>query len=152
MITRTDASHPDFMELVRQLDAELTERDGPEHSFYAQFNKTNTIKYVVLYYEDGKAVSCGAIRELEEGIMEVKRMFTLPEYRGRGIAAKVLAELEQWAAELSSHTCRLETGKKQPEAIRLYEKNGYLVISNYGQYQGVFNSICFEKKLFIRET
>jgi GNAT superfamily N-acetyltransferase len=83
--------------------------------------------------------------------MEVKRMFTLPEYRGRGIAARVLEELEQWAVELSSHSCRLETGMKQPEAIRLYEKSGYRRIPNYGQYEGVFNSVCFEKKLGLVE-
>lgn len=151
MINRTDASHPDFLALVSLLDQELTERDGPEHTFYAQFNKTSTIRYVVLYYDKEKAVSCGAIRELEQGIMEVKRMYTLPEYRGRGIAAKVLVELEQWAAELSSHSCRLETGMKQPEAIRLYERSGYRKIPNYGQYAGVFNSVCYEKKLRLEE-
>jgi GNAT superfamily N-acetyltransferase len=74
-------------------------------------------------------------------------MYTSPEHRGKGIASKVLAELERWAAELSYQTCILETGKKQPEAIALYKKNGYKLIPNYGQYAEAENSVCFEKKI-----
>ena len=77
--------------------------------------------------------------------MEVKRMFTLPESRGKGIATKVLNELENWASELGYAKCMLETGKRQPEAVRLYQKNGYKQIPNYGQYINMDNSVCFEK-------
>jgi putative acetyltransferase len=125
----------------------LAERDGKDHSFYAQFNKIHMIKHAVVAYEDGKPVSCGAIKEYDSESMEVKRMFTLPEYRGKGLAAIVLKELEQWASELSYQRCILETGLKQPEAIKLYERNGYSRITNYGQYAGIENSVCFEKKL-----
>ena len=79
--------------------------------------------------------------------MEVKRMYTLPEYRGKGLAAMVLSDLEKWASELAYKRCVLETGKRQPEAIKLYEKNGYQVTPNYGQYIGIENSVCFEKPL-----
>ena len=74
-------------------------------------------------------------------------MYTLPESRGKGIATKVLIELENWAAELSYEKCILETGKRQPEAIRLYTKNRYKLIPNYGQYVNMDNSVCFEKYL-----
>lgn len=74
-------------------------------------------------------------------------MFTPPEHRGKGIAVKVLAELEKWAAELGYKKCILETGKAQPEAIALYTKCGYEIIPNYGQYAGVENSVCFEKSV-----
>ena len=148
---RTDSADEEFIALVRLLDAELAERDGSEHAFYAQFNKIDRIKHVVVACSDGRAVSCGAIKEFAAGMtpdaMEVKRMYTLPEYRGQGIAAVVLIELEKWAAELGVKKCLLETGQKQPEAIRLYEKSGYSVIANYGQYEGLDNSICFEKLL-----
>ncbi len=56
-------------------------------------------------------------------------------------------ELEFWATEMSYEKCVLETGKRQPEAIALYAKNGYKVMRNYGQYAGIENSICFEKAL-----
>jgi GNAT superfamily N-acetyltransferase len=72
-------------------------------------------------------------------------MYTLPEMRGQGVAGQVLSALEDWACELGYEKCVLETGKKQPEAIRLYEKSGYRRIQNYGQYAGVENSVCFEK-------
>jgi len=74
-------------------------------------------------------------------------MYTSPENRGKGVATKVLAELEKWAFELNYTKCILETGKKQPEAIELYKKNGYKLIPNYGQYTHIENSLCFEKKL-----
>jgi len=146
-ITRTNSENPDFVGLVNHLDADLAERDGEDHSFYAQYNKIDKIKHVVLAYEDEKPVACGAIKEFAAGVVEVKRMYTLPKHRGQGVASRVLDELETWAAELSYVKCILETGKKQPEAIRLYQKNGYTVIPNYGQYAEVENSLCFEKEI-----
>jgi len=144
---RTDSGNEDFIALVRQLDADLAERDGSDHSFYDQFNKITMIKHAIVLYEDDLAIACGAIKEFEPGSMEVKRMYTLPEHRGKGIAGKVLSELEIWSAELGYSKSVLETGKRQPEAINLYSKSGYLKIPNYGQYIGVENSVCFEKKL-----
>jgi len=142
---RTDSSHPDFIELVKFLDADLAERDGADNAFYAQFNKIDNIKYAIVAYENGKPVGCGAIKEYLPGIMEIKRMYTTPADRGKGIATRILTALETWTAELSGEKCILETGKKQPEAIELYKKNGYRVIPNYGQYAGIDNSVCFEK-------
>ncbi|WP_026898983.1 GNAT family N-acetyltransferase [Daejeonella oryzae] len=146
-IIRTDSSNPDFIELVKYLDAYLTEKDGDEHSFYDQFNKIDKIKSVVIAYKNGKAVACGAIKEYNPGIMEIKRMYTSPGERGKGIAGQILNALEKWAIELSCQKCILETGKRQAEAILLYQKNGYRLIQNYGQYAGINNSLCFEKML-----
>lgn len=146
-LIRTDSGNSDFIHLVKYLDADLAERDGEEHSFYNQFNKIDKIKYAVIAYENAVPLGCGAIKEYEPGTMEVKRMYVTPESRSTGIASKVLAELEKWAREMDYKKCILETGKKQPEAIRLYEKNGYKTILNYGQYAGIENSVCFEKSL-----
>jgi len=74
-------------------------------------------------------------------------MFVPTERRKKGIASAILNDLENWAAELSFTKCILETGKRQPEAIGLYKKNGYKQITNYGQYAGVENSVCFSKEL-----
>ncbi len=146
-ITRTDSANPDFIALVERLDADLAERDGKDHGFYAQFNRIDKIKYALVAYENGQPVGCGAIKEYASKTMEIKRMYTSPESRGKGVASKVLGELEAWASELSCEKCILETGKKQPEAIGLYKKNGYTIIPNYGQYAGIDNSVCFEKDL-----
>jgi GNAT superfamily N-acetyltransferase len=147
MIKRSDSTDPDFIELVKWLDADLAERDGSDHSFYAQFNKIHMIKHALIVYDNDVAVACGAIKEFSPGTMEVKRMYTIPAYRGKGMATRVLNELEKWAAGLGYDKCILETGKRQPEAIALYKKNGYKIIPNYGQYTGIENSVCFEKML-----
>jgi GNAT superfamily N-acetyltransferase len=146
-LIRTDSDNHDFRELVKSLDLELSNVDGEDHSFYSQFNKIDKIKHVVLAYENGKPVGCGAIKEYSADTMEVKRMYVSPENRGNRIATKILSELENWTSELSFTKCVLETGKRQPEAIGLYKLNGYKLIPNYGQYTGVENSLCFEKKL-----
>ena len=146
-LLRTDSNNEAFIGLVNLLDQDLAERDGDEHAFYDQFNKVINLRLVVVAYDDNNAISCGAIKEFSPIAMEVKRMYTLPAYRGKGIATLVLGELEKWAADLSYAKCVLETGKKQPEAIMLYQKNGYRIINNYGQYIGIENSVCFEKDL-----
>lgn len=146
-LIRTDSANPDFAGLVKHLNADLAKRDGEDHSFFAQFNKIDKIKFVVVAYEHGKPLGCGAIKEYEPGTMEIKRMFVSPESRGKGLATKILSELESWAAELQFAKCILETGRRQPEAIRLYRKNGYILIPNYGQYAEVDNSVCFEKRV-----
>ena len=146
-IVRTNSEHEDFIALVRLLDADLALRDGEDHSFYAQFNTLGAIKHALVAYVGEIPVGCGAIKQYNDKAMEVKRMFTRPEFRGKGIASLILGELENWARELKYGACVLETGLRQPEAIALYEKNGYRAIENYGQYAGVENSRCFEKKL-----
>ena len=135
----------DFIGLVRDLDAELAKRDGNEHAFYHQFNKIDQVHHVILAYLDGKAVGCGGLKQFDGQTMEIKRMFVLPLHRGKGIASMILEGLEEWAAELSFRRFILETGKRQPEAIALYFRNGYRIIPNYGQYLGIANSVCFEK-------
>lgn len=96
---------------------------------------------------DGRGVGCGALRNLEPGVGEVKRMFVLPDFRGCGIGRRLLAALESRALELGRNTVRLETGKGQPEAIALYESSGYREIAAFGEYIGDEFSICFEKQL-----
>ena len=144
-IVRTSSENKDFIDLVKLLDADLAERDGDDHAFYHQFNKIDVIKHVVVLYDNQKPIGCGAIKEFDVTAMEVKRMYTIPEGRGKGIATKILLELEKWTEELSYEKCVLETGKRQQEAIQLYTKSGYKMIPNYGQYVGIENSVCFEK-------
>jgi putative acetyltransferase len=142
---RTTSDNQDFQRLVKELDADLKVRDGDEHAFFAQFNKTDMIKHVVIAYQNNIAVGCGAFKAFSENIVEIKRMYVPLALRGKGIASVVLRELENWAAEIGTNKCVLETGIRQPEAIRLYSKNGYKIIPNFGQYVGVESSVCFEK-------
>lgn len=146
-LVRVSSSHPDLVRLVKSLDAELAIRDGDEHDFYNQFNGLDSIPHAVVLYDQGSPAACGAIKPFDANSMEVKRMYTLPEYRGKGLAQEVLKNLELWAASLGCKICVLETGRKQPEAIALYTKCGYERIPNYGQYEGKENSLCFKKSI-----
>ncbi|MEO6903330.1 MAG: GNAT family N-acetyltransferase [Bacteroidia bacterium] len=145
IIKRVNSDDKDFQELVKQLNEGLLIRDGVEQNFYLQFNKIDMIKHSVIAYENNEPVGCGAIKEYSIESMEVKRMFVQIPKRGKGISKMILADLENWAKELEYKKCVLETGKKNSEAISLYLKSGYKIISNYGQYVNVANSICFEK-------
>ena len=146
-IIRTDSQNTDFQYLVSLLDQDLRGRDGEEHPFYAQFNKIDTIKQAVVAYQVGVPAGCGALRAFDKQSAEIKRMFVLPEYRGQGIAKLVLAELEACAKALNFSTCILETGKKQPEAVSLYQRSGYVLFPNYGQYENIENSLCMKKAI-----
>ncbi|MFN8155513.1 MAG: GNAT family N-acetyltransferase [Bacteroidia bacterium] len=146
-LLRSDSAHPDFIALVKQLDQDLAIRDGADHAFFAQFNKIDAIKHCVIGYLDNQPACSGAIKKFDDYTLEVKRMYTIETLRGNGFAARLLKELEVWAQELGFSRLVLETGQKQPEALRLYHKCGYKVIPNYGQYKDVATSVCFEKHL-----
>jgi putative acetyltransferase len=144
---RTNSENKDFVALVASLDNLLAEIDGREHDFYNQFNKIENIQHVVVVYHNDLPVACGAMKAFDRETTEVKRMFTLEEFRGKGFASLVLNELEIWAQELGFSRCILETGRRLPDAVRLYREKAYQQISNYGQYLNMENSICFEKIL-----
>ena len=146
-IVRTTSDNKDFGDLVIQLDAYLRILDGDDHEFYAQFNKTNLLKNALICYENEVAVGIGAYKEYDAETAEIKRMYTLPEYRGKGIAKTILTELELWAKEEGYKLALLETGYLQKDAIGLYQKLGYQITENFGQYIGVENSVCMKKSL-----
>jgi len=146
-IVRTDNSNLHFQQLVALLDTDLAKRDGEDNAFYTQFNGINILQHCVVYYKNNIPLGCGALKQFNETAMEVKRMYVLPETRGKGIASLLLKDLEKWVMELGFSHCVLETGLRQPEAISLYKKNGYTVIPNYPPYEGINNSVCFKKQV-----
>ena len=146
-LQRTTATDPDFVALVRQLDAYLAVTDGDEHAFYDQYNQLDAIRHAVVAYRGSVPVGCGAIKHFSPMAMEVKRMYVAPAARRQGVAASVLQALEVWVAELGYAECMLETGLRQVEAVDFYAAQGYQRIPNYGQYAEMANSVCFGKTL-----
>ncbi|WP_282180057.1 GNAT family N-acetyltransferase [Maribacter stanieri] len=144
---RCSSDNQNFQELVSLLDADLALRDGDDNVFYAQFNGIVELKNCVVFYSDETPVACGAFKRFNEDSVEIKRMYVQPDYRGKGIASKVLLVLEKWAKELNYTYSVLETGLRQPEAIALYKKNNYIVTDNYPPYENMENSVCFKKVL-----
>ncbi|WP_431611833.1 GNAT family N-acetyltransferase [Chryseobacterium sp. 'Rf worker isolate 10'] len=144
-ILRTNSSNTDFQNLVKLLDATLSEHNGENDDFFAQFNTIDTIKNCVVAYIDDMPAACGAFKPFSEDTVEIKRMFTNPEFRKKGLGSAIVQELENWAAELNFKKAVLETSRDLKSAISIYEKSGFYRISNYGQYIGIEQSVCYEK-------
>ena len=145
-IQKTTSDNRDFKHLTKLFDEYLVDIDGDEKDFFAQYNQIY-LEHVIIYYENEMALGCGAFKEYEPKVAEIKRMFVLPEQRGKGIAVSILNELEVWAAFLGFEFTLLETSIRLESAIALYKKSGYELIPNYGQYVGVESSICMKKNL-----
>ena len=125
-IIRTNFQNLDFIRLVHQLDLFLAIRDGQEHDFYNQFNKIDKINNVLVLYENNEPIACGSIKQIEGKVWEIKRLYTIAQARGKGVASRLLFELESWARELGVEKLVLKTGKRHLKpSIGLYKKNHF---------------------------
>jgi GNAT superfamily N-acetyltransferase len=139
-IRRTSYLGPDAQVLIKAALADLGERYGDSEGDGtpvepAEFEPPDGAFFVA--YLDGKAAACGAWRSHGDGgtVAEIKRMYTAPWARGRGLARAVLATVQDSAREHGRKAMVLETGDRQPEAIKLYESSGYRRIRNFGFYR-----------------
>jgi putative acetyltransferase len=146
-LIRTTSNHPHFNLLIQELDHDLDERYGLIQLQYKTLNKVENIDTVILAFSDDIAVGCGCFKPYNATTIEIKRFYLKPGSRGQGIADQILSDLENWANELGYSKAILETGIRQPEAIRFYTKKGFVRIENFGNYQGNSNSICFGKAI-----
>jgi putative acetyltransferase len=144
-----DVRSYDSQQLINQLSKELSElyqvSDGSA-GFKPEDVEVPRAAFVVARIE-GLPVGCGAIRPLSENSVEVKRMYTVPEYRRKGVAQAILAEIERLAIQFGYRHIKLQTGPKQPEAIALYERVGYYRIPRFsGDWEDIS---AFQKDLQI---
>lgn len=144
-ITRAEIDDPRIRQLVRELDADLTAR-YPDEPCTGGAHIDPAIRFL-LAEADGHPIGCCAIQPCSDGAAELKRMYVIPEARGRGAATRLLAEAERTAAALGHPRIRLETAVHQPEAIALYTRAGYTPIPNYPPYQHKQLSRCYAKPL-----
>jgi putative acetyltransferase len=146
-IVRVEWDHPDAASLRAAQEAEIRERyevDEPEPGVHPSAADM-TCFYVA--YVDGEPAACGGMRAIDAEHGEIKRMYVAPERRGTGLAQAILLELEDDARVRGWTRVVLETGTKQPDAVRLYEREGYTAIPLFGDYIGEATSLCFEKVL-----
>jgi len=149
-ILTVDSRSGEAAGLIRALSDELARRYDFADDGSGNFKPEGALvagSAFVIARAAGNAVACGAFRPLEADVAEIKRMFVVPDCRGRGYSKAILNELERLARENGYTTVRLETGDRQPEAIRLYERAGYRRIPNFGIYVENEMSVCFEKQL-----
>jgi GNAT superfamily N-acetyltransferase len=128
--------------------AELDARYGcDDHEPGAAPTATDIDLFVVAMDAAGEPVACGALRRLDAGSAEIKRMYAVPAARGSGVATAVLEALEAAAVQRGWTTLRLETGTAQPDAQRFYRRAGYTEIPLFGPYVGSALSVCFERRV-----
>jgi putative acetyltransferase len=145
---RTTGSDSDFKELVVDLDNDLWIRYPDIQQNFVIYNFVDESFRVIVVQDDGRPVGCGCFRPvMEDGVVEIKRMYVAPTFRNKGIGKMILSHLEQWAKEEGYSQTKLETGIRQPEAIAAYEKSGYTRIPNFEPYVNVKESICLMKIL-----
>nr|WP_069816317.1 GNAT family N-acetyltransferase [Streptomyces sp. TP-A0874] len=154
-IRTTSYDHPDARKLNDRVQLEYAERYGdPDFTEMdaAQFDPPRGL--FLIAYDDGVPVATGGWRRQErndegysDGDAELKRMYVVPEARGRGLARRLLALLEESALRAGRLRMVLETGTKQPEAISLYVSSGYVPAPKFGYYRYEEESRCFAKPL-----
>jgi putative acetyltransferase len=136
--------------LVAALNAELLERydgfDGSGGEHVGSDFEAPDGSFVV-GWEDEEPVACGGIVRYDAATAEIRRMYVAPVARGRGLSRLLLAALEDEARALGYAFVRLETGDRQPEAIKLYASSGFEPIPRYGPFVDDPRSVCFEKRL-----
>jgi len=103
--------------------------------------------FLVIRDDDGRAVGCGGIARFDDARGEVKRMYVVPDARGRGLGRRLLEDLEAEARRLGYGSVVLETGDRQQEAVGLYESSGFERIPCYPPYDSRELSVCYEKRL-----
>ena len=141
--------------LIGELDAYLDPLYPKEsqHGYSIEKLVAQRVEFFVLY-EDEAPAACGGVQFFGDSIQpgdesygEIKRMYVRPEFRGRGYAKQMLKHLEELATTRGFSKVRLETGISQPEAIGLYERNGYYKIPPFGDYWDDPLSFFYEKTL-----
>jgi putative acetyltransferase len=140
---------PEAQDLIRALDDYLNGLYPPEGNFL-ELDPTSVDGrdgVFLIAWEAGVAVGCGAVRRISPDEAEIKRMFVLPASRGRGVARRILSELERWTRGAGFNSVVLETGPRQPEAIQLYESVGFHQIPCFGPYAASAYSVCYRKSL-----
>lgn len=103
--------------------------------------------FVVARDDNAVGIGCGALRLLDRGEAEIKRMYVIPAERGRGASVAILRQLEGCARSLGIRVLKLETGSGQPDAVRFYEREGYSKIDPFGPYVDEPTSLCYARVL-----
>lgn len=147
-VERADIDLAESQRLFAEMWAEVDEIYGNDAPSGPELPGMDVPRAVFVLARDGEqTVGCGAIRPFTETVAEVKRIYVVPQRRGQQIARLIMQALEQFARENGFSETWLETGLRQPAAIRLYENLGYTRIAGFGDYKDDPLSVCYAKRL-----
>lgn len=145
----TDGRNDDFIHLCHLLDDFLNNLvgGGENRTQYIPYNVLDDIHDVIVVYDEDDPVGCASFKKYDSECAEVKRVFIQEEYRGKGIARKLMGMLEDFARNQGYSFFVLESGEPLVAAMKLYYSTGYKVISNYGPYMDMKDCIYMRKAL-----
>jgi GNAT superfamily N-acetyltransferase len=124
----------DVMRLVEELRDEVESRGAHNGEPRPTMSLAEAVQRdcdTLLAYVDPEPAGTGALRELEPGIAEIKRMYVVPAYRGTGVGGRLLDELERRARGRGFRAIRLDTHDRLVEAVGMYRRAGYREIPDY---------------------
>jgi len=149
-IRREHLLAPVSQQLILALNTELEARYPEDGANFFRLDAEEVAEgrgAFLIAYADGQPVGCGAVRRIDADEAEIKRMYVAPQARGRGVGKRIVAELEAVARQLGVRRLVLETGPRQPDAIAVYERAGFVEIPLFGEYVGSNFSVCMAKNL-----
>lgn len=149
-LRREELSTPVVQQLITALNAELEARYPEEGANFFRLDPEEVSQgrgAFLVAYANSDPIGCGAVRQNEPGVFEIKRMYVDPRCRGRGVGRKIVDALEAHARRLGAQRIVLETGPRQPDAIALYHHAGFSEIPLFGEYIGSKFSVCMAKEL-----
>jgi GNAT superfamily N-acetyltransferase len=146
-IREVEWDHPASVSLRAAQRSEIDARYGTPDSEPGPAPTGSDISVFLVAFEGERGVGCGGLRELDAEHGEIKRMYVQPQYRGSGVATALLRALEKAAGVRGWNRLVLETGDRQPDAIRFYEREGYTRIPNFGYYADSESSLCYGRAL-----
>ncbi|WP_207426174.1 GNAT family N-acetyltransferase [Pedobacter sp. SYSU D00535] len=144
---RTHGRDLKFVNIIKELDQNLFAMYNHNSYKFDVDIKVDHIDTVVLASIKNITIGGGCFKALDANTAEVKRLFVNPYFRGLGVASGILDEIEAWAKELNFGRLMLETGELQEQAIKLFERHGFLVTDSFGPYIGVAGSVCMAKRI-----
>jgi len=149
-IRRVDLFSSTAQELIAALNTEWESRSQEEGANHFRLEPHEVAEgngaFYIAYMSDAP-IGCGAVRRIDATTAELKRMYVAPAGRGIGIGRVILKALETEARRLGARRLVLETGERQPEALALYQRAGFVEIPLFGEYVGSPLSVCLEKQL-----
>lgn len=135
-----------FIELTKELDNEYFQIHGDVVLKYQEYNDLKDPHIVLLALIYGKPIACASYRLFDKDSIEIKRVYVKKRYRRKGIAYKLVKQLEKLAIEENFRYSYIETGSENEAAINLYKKLDYEIIDNFGYFQGDDLCICMKKE------
>lgn len=151
-IEYTDGNNKHFIKLCEELDLFLQQIIGTDkqNTLYTRYNTLADIHDVILIGYNGEAVGCGAVKQYEDNVWEMKRVYVKEKYRHKGYGRTIVEALEALAKKKKASSLILETGKPLVAAQKMYALCGFNIIENYGQYKDAVSSICMSKQIVNR--